>query len=214
MTHFHCAIRKYGVGAFEWKILEMGENGDYGKNVAEPLYIAWLKPEYNKTKGGDGIVGYKHTPEHCLAQSERKRGKKYALGHRHTEETKRIIAEASRSRKRTPEQNKAASIRMMGKKMGLGHKKSEECKRLMSEKMKGRTGISHSKERKLKSSERMKGNQYSLGVKHSKEQNLSKSSRQKGRKQMLVRCPHCEKSGGHRNMKRWHFDNCKQRTGV
>ena len=25
----------------------------------------------------------------------------------------------------------------------------------------------------------------------------------------IVQCPHCGKDGGHRNMKRYHFDNCK-----
>jgi len=28
-------------------------------------------------------------------------------------------------------------------------------------------------------------------------------------KQKIVRCPHCNKTGGISNMKRWHFDNCK-----
>ena len=27
-------------------------------------------------------------------------------------------------------------------------------------------------------------------------------------------CPHCNKSGGRANMRRWHFDNCKQKGGV
>jgi len=30
----------------------------------------------------------------------------------------------------------------------------------------------------------------------------------KGRKQEIVICPHCKKSGGLSNMKRWHFDKC------
>lgn len=62
-VHFHRAIRKYGAENFSVKIWEMGENGEYGKKVAEPMYIAWLKPEYNKTLGGDGKLGYKWSEE-------------------------------------------------------------------------------------------------------------------------------------------------------
>lgn len=30
-----------------------------------------------------------------------------------------------------------------------------------------------------------------------------------GKKQPIVVCTHCGKSGGERAMKQWHFDNCK-----
>lgn len=36
------------------------------------------------------------------------------------------------------------------------------------------------------------------------------SAAMQGRKQELVRCPYCKKSGGN-SMKRWHFDNCSSR---
>ena len=31
--------------------------------------------------------------------------------------------------------------------------------------------------------------------------------------QKIVSCPHCDKQGGGSMMKRWHFDNCKHKTG-
>jgi len=34
----------------------------------------------------------------------------------------------------------------------------------------------------------------------------------KGKTQPKVTCHHCGKTGGVSNMKRWHFDNCKQKT--
>ena len=34
-----------------------------------------------------------------------------------------------------------------------------------------------------------------------------------GKLQPIVSCPHCEKTGGQSNMKRWHFDNCPKRKG-
>lgn len=30
-----------------------------------------------------------------------------------------------------------------------------------------------------------------------------------GKKQDIIQCPHCNKTGGCRSMKRWHFDNCE-----
>ena len=32
-----------------------------------------------------------------------------------------------------------------------------------------------------------------------------------GKKQTIVECPHCNKSGGAQTMPRWHFDNCKEK---
>lgn len=71
---FSKAIRKYGVDAFEWKVLH-----DYlfpeDAVAAEVRSIEKLKPEYNMTLGGDGVRGLKmseaskakmraaHTPE-------------------------------------------------------------------------------------------------------------------------------------------------------
>ena len=34
----------------------------------------------------------------------------------------------------------------------------------------------------------------------------------KGIKEKTVKCPHCDKVGGNAIMKRWHFDNCKNKT--
>lgn len=48
--------------------------------------------------------------------------------------------------------------------------------------------------------------------------NLSESHKNKirnsliGIKQTIVKCPHCNKSGGERAMGRYHFDNCKTRV--
>lgn len=48
-THLHSAMRKYGSDNFIFSLLEVGENHLYGKNIAESMYIAWLKPSYNHT---------------------------------------------------------------------------------------------------------------------------------------------------------------------
>lgn len=52
------------------------------------------------------------------------------------------------------------------------------------------------------------------GSKQTKESNLKRSIKQKGipKPRYKVTCPHCEKIGDVTNMKRWHFDNCKNKT--
>ncbi len=59
---FFKAIRKYGENAFEWSILVDGL--DYDRALAEEIrLISELKPEYNLTRGGQGMVGLVRTPE-------------------------------------------------------------------------------------------------------------------------------------------------------
>jgi group I intron endonuclease len=56
------AIRKYGEENFSFEILLEGEE-KFLLNVEEPRLIKELKPEYNSTLGGEGILGYNHTEE-------------------------------------------------------------------------------------------------------------------------------------------------------
>ena len=77
-----------------------------------------------------------------------------------------------------------------------GKKESDETKLLKSI---SRTGLKHSTETLAK----MKGKT------RTDEQNAATSARQKGVPKEVVDCPHCPKSGGISNMKRYHFDNCK-----
>lgn len=41
--------------------------------------------------------------------------------------------------------------------------------------------------------------------------NRGKRWKQSAKRQNIVTCPHCDKSGDASGLKRWHFDNCKQR---
>ena len=54
------AIKKYGEENFSFEVLLEGEE-KFLLNIEEPRLIAELKPEYNATFGGEGILGYKHT---------------------------------------------------------------------------------------------------------------------------------------------------------
>jgi group I intron endonuclease len=79
--HLYNAIRKEGIGNFSFLIREMGENEEYGRNIAESMYIAWLGPEYNKTYGGEGAHGCSPSLETRMKISKAKTGVKLSLEH-------------------------------------------------------------------------------------------------------------------------------------
>lgn len=83
------AIRKYGENKFIIEELERGEP-EYLLSVREAYWISVIKPEYNLTKGGEGVLGYKHTKETIEKIREKNIGKK------ETEETKRLKSIAVR----------------------------------------------------------------------------------------------------------------------
>lgn len=89
----------------------------------------------------------------------------------------------------------------------------------------GATGLIRTPEQRIKSSESRKGKP---GKSHTLETRLKLSIMHKGRPGnviteetraklrlkkkiptiIIMKCPHCDKSGSSHNMKRWHFDNC------
>lgn len=113
--------------------------------------------------------------------------------------------------------------------------KEQACREATS---KAQKGIPNSPEQNAKISLAMLGNQYRLGKSHTKETIINMSGENHifyGKKrpnhsllmkklgiippnikglswnQSKIVCPHCDKSGGSANMKRYHFDNCKMR---
>ena len=52
------------------------------------------------------------------------------------------------------------------------------------------------------------GNTNRKGILHTEETKLKIGAARKGKSDPIIICPHCNKSGGNRNMKRYHFDNC------
>jgi hypothetical protein len=144
-----------------------------------------LGPLVNMTDGGEGTLG-------IVPSEETKEKIRLAnIGKKHTEETK----------------------------VKLRKPRSEQLNLKQSERQKGRK---HSKETKTKISNSHIGKMLSdehkksisdtlLGVKHPEYRNVRKSERQKGKPQYIIQCPHCHKEGGNKNMKRWHFNNCKNK---
>jgi len=77
-TALHNAIRKYGKDAFDVVCVVVMDDVRHALNVAEPAFIEYYRTHrdhggYNLTKGGDGRLGWKASPEQRRANSERKR---------------------------------------------------------------------------------------------------------------------------------------------
>lgn len=88
----------------------------------------------------------------------------------------------------------------------------------MKESHRDKISESWTDERKRQQSDRMKeriANGLDMGTNRGKK--FSEKTKElmsiaaKNRKKRIVVCPHCNKEGGERGMKRWHFDKCKNK---
>ncbi|MFA5040009.1 MAG: NUMOD3 domain-containing DNA-binding protein [Bdellovibrionales bacterium] len=140
----------------------------------------------NMTDGGDGISGL------VFSENHRKKIGKAHSGKVLSEETKLKISKSVKlfGFVHTPEMLKKISDFHKGNKNRLGSKQSDE--------------------ERAKRSLLMMGNKSRTGQKRSEEEKLKSSIALSGRVQSKQKCPHCGKIGGN-SMKRWHFDNCKER---
>lgn len=75
------AIRKYGEENFSFESILEGDKKIL-LNVEEPRLIEKLKPEYNSTFGGEGILGYRHTEKTKKIISNLHTGKKEGEEHK------------------------------------------------------------------------------------------------------------------------------------
>jgi len=89
-------------------------------------------------------------------------------------------------------ENIKTKIRTARSKQNICH--SEETKRKISESQKGELSYWYKKERPAELNQRV-------------------SQTMKGVSKKIISCPHCGKSGGNSQMKRWHFDQCSTVTG-
>ena len=87
---------------YTYQVLNWNVTDPHTLNALETQYIRQLKPKFNYTDGGDGIVGFKHSKETKKKISNTKRGKKAS------EETKRKLSIA-KSGKNNPNYGKTFS---------------------------------------------------------------------------------------------------------
>ena len=160
-TYFHCAIKSYSISGFIWRI----ERKCYSRKSldnSEKLFIKKYRSNerkfgYNLTLGGEGVSGYKVTPEQLEKNRLKSLGKKLPkewcenigkarLGTRLKKSTIRKLKEVARNRKKehylkawTPERKRRQSEMLKGKNSPCyGVKLSEKQKKQISKTLTGR----------------------------------------------------------------------------
>ena len=122
LAPFHCAIRKYGFDAFEWKVLMRSSDPDDLKE-SEIVMIRQLKSKapngYNLTDGGEGTVGIVHSEEYKKRHS---RIMKEVLA---SPEIRAKIGASHKNRPKSEEQKKKTSISLMGHFVSLETRKKQ-----------------------------------------------------------------------------------------
>ncbi|RAT10890.1 hypothetical protein A6E27_01545 [Bacillus cereus] len=101
---FYRAIRKYGEKCFDIELVEevIAKSKQDLKKKLDNLEVKYIREfntylkGYNSTLGGDGTLGFKLSEEHKAKIAKRK-------GWHHTEETKRLISEKIKGKKRSDE---------------------------------------------------------------------------------------------------------------
>lgn len=151
--HLQRAYEKYGISAFDFKILE--EVSDSQKLLErEQHYLDTLTPYqrdvgYNNCRNAHNTLGFKHTEESKKKMSESRKGQK------RSEETKNRISEALKGKQKSEEVRRKIGDAHRGKKL------SDETRRKMSEAHKGKEpwnkGVATSDETRKKISDAMKG---------------------------------------------------------
>lgn len=156
---FAKALRKYGLKAFDWKVIDTADTLE-DLNVLEEL---WIEAErtvvpggYNLRTGGENSLPSEKTKKRM---SVAQKGKKLS------DKTKSKISKAlkgRKGRKSSIETRKKISEILKGNKNSVGRKHSSETKQKISEAGKGQK---HSEEAKQKMSAARKGRKYSAKTK-------------------------------------------------
>lgn len=161
--HFTRAIKKYGWNNIQHKVIHEGLTADEAK-MYEKRYIAMYKANnakygYNKTDGGEGVLGYKFSEESKAIMSVKRKGHKFSKSHNEkissalkgiqkSEEHKLKLRMAATGRKASEETKKKLSEMRKGERNSrYGKHCSEETKAKISAANKGKTISEYTKQR-------------------------------------------------------------------
>lgn len=211
-------------------IIQESNLTELGAFALERRYIRWYGRKdngtgilLNRTDGGEGSSGYRHTDEQRKSASIRNIGKKLSIetinkisisksGDNCTLETRKRLSESKRGDK-----NPKNMLGRFGENNPLyGTNHSEETKIKMSKAKIGKPPPMLNKKHDINTIEKMRKSQlgdknHNFGKTASDETRKKMSDSMTGKKQPILQCPYCPKSGGVSAMRRYHFDNCKEK---
>jgi hypothetical protein len=173
------------------KIIFLETNlSNVGACALERRYIRWYGRKdtgngilHNKTDGGEGVCGVKRSL---------------------TQETRNKISLAHKGKKRTPE----SIAKTVNSRMGYRH--TPQTKEKIGKKHKGRK-FSEEQKANLRNRPPLTEEQYIKMLENVRKSISLKMEMNLHYNKQKAKCPHCSKIGQDRAMKRWHFDNCKNK---
>lgn len=234
----HELIDEYGPEWFEYEIRQTFDDVNkallWEETVLQRMEVVksnkWLNRTDRKIFDNRGV---KKTPEHIEKVRQANKGKNISdetrqklreanLGKKQSKETiekrkqSRIengYTHSLETRNKISESHKGKIVKEETKQklreLNLGKQHSEKTKQKISEIGKGRKHTEESKN-KMRIAKLGELNPC-YGRKHSKEIIEKMRNIKLGKLQPKITCPHCNFEGGASNMKRYHFDNCKNK---
>jgi hypothetical protein len=174
----------------------------HGKNRSNKKY-GWLR-----RKRSEAQVGMR------LSKEAREKISKARKGQKLSEEAAKALHDSRRGKNNSEDHNRKVSIALTGKPKSLEHKmKLRDARLNMEYTPELREKLAANRGKKLNEKQKAALLAAHLGKKISQEQRKKLSEAKKGISQAVVQCSHCNKTGGLSLMKRWHFDNCKDKHG-
>lgn len=214
------AIKKYGRSSFKKEILEFCSSREEMFKKEQQIIIEEIMNDsksYNCSLGGRG--GYKNISENGKKSISKARKNKVVV---RLENDKYIAVDKNEFLEKNLH---GTTYRRVATKDQAGKNVVVDSDTFYKNNMEGITkGKTTFKDKNGKTymvsidDERVKNGEFvgvTTGSKQTLESNLKRSltlSGYKRGKQKIVECPYCKKKGGISNMKRWHFENCKNRT--
>jgi hypothetical protein len=112
--------------------------------------------------------------------------------------------EGSSGRPATEQMRKKISETLMGR------EQSEETKKKRADALRGQTRTEEQRQR-LSNGAKKRWANVDNESEEARRAKIKEARSKQDMTQRKVECPHCGKIGGHRNMARYHFDNCKRK---